>query len=144
MRSSRGSATGSFAAWTRPRRRRMRPGDEGPQRLQVPPIAGIGPGELEAAREVPEALLVHEETKRFLSELALPDVRVAVEFRSEVAHRVIQVERADPAESDGLVDRPEERLVAVSRPEDVARRERVADGDAEPDAIPKGRPLPHL
>src|SRR3989454_4095536 len=144
MRSSRGSATGSFAAWTRPRRRRIRPGDEGPQRLQVPPIAGIGPGELEAARKVPEALLVHEETKRFLSELALPDIRVAVELRSEVAHRVVQVERADPAESHGLVDRLEERLVAVSRPEVVARRERVACVHADPEAIRMGRAFHHL
>src|SRR5881296_2321707 len=113
MRSSRGSATGSFAAWTRPRRRRIRPHDEGPQRLQVPPIAGIGPGELEAAREFPETLLIHEETKRLLPEFALPDVRVADELQSYVAHRVVQVERADPTESDGLVDCPKERRVAV-------------------------------
>src|SRR5207249_6435613 len=100
MRSSRGSATGSFAAWTRPRRRRIRPGDEGPQRLQVTPIARIGPGELEAGREVPEALLVYKETERLLSELALPDVRVAVEFRFEVAQGVVQVAGVDPGESD--------------------------------------------
>src|SRR5712691_13375052 len=110
MRSSRGSATGSFAAWTRPRRRRVRPRDEGPQRLQVPPIAGIGPGELQAAWKAPEALLIHEETKRLLPELPFPDIRVAVQLRSELAHRIVQVERADPTESDGLVDRPEKRL----------------------------------
>src|SRR2546422_2167859 len=144
MRSSRGSAPGSFAAWTRPRRRRVRPRDEGPQRLQIPPIARVGPREFEAARKVPEALLVHEETKRFLSELALPDIRVAVELRSEVAHRVVQVERADPAESHGLVDRLEERLVAVSRPEVVARRERVACVHADPEAIRMGRAFHHL
>src|SRR2546422_10092458 len=97
MRSSRGSATGSFAAWTRPRRRRIRPGDEGPQRLQVPPITGIGPGELEAAREPPEALLVHEETNRFLSEPALPVVPGAVLFRLERARRSIQVVYPAPA-----------------------------------------------
>src|SRR2546430_15837452 len=139
MLPSRGPATGSFAAWPRPRRRRVRPRDEGPQRLQVPPIAGIGPGELEASREFAEALLVHEEPKRLLPELPLPDVRVAVEFRSEVAHRVVQVERPDPTESDALVDRPEERLVAFPRPEVVARRERVAGGDAGPQAGPVGR-----
>src|SRR5207249_11117614 len=99
-------------------------------------------GELEAARAFPEPLLVHKDPKRFLSELALPEVRVAVEFRSEVAHRVIQVERADPTESDGLVDRPEERLVAVSRPEVVARGERVARVDAHPETIRMGRALP--
>src|SRR5437867_7694530 len=144
MRSSRGSATGSFAAWTRPRRRRTRPGDEGPQRLQVPPIAGIGPGELEAAREVPEALLIHEETKRLLPELPSPDVCVAVQLRSEVAHRIVQMERADPTESDGLVDRPEERLVAVPRSEVVARGERVARVDADPEAVRLGRAFHHL
>src|SRR3989442_6285172 len=124
MHSSRVSAPGSFAAWARPRRRRVRPRDKGPQRLQVPPIAGIGPGEFEAAREFAEALLVHEEPKRLLPELPLPDVRVAVEFRSEGAHRVVQVERPDPTESDALVHRPEERLVALPRPEVVARGER--------------------
>src|SRR5207249_7030955 len=144
MRSSRGSATGSFAAWTRPRRRRIRPRDEGPQRLQVPPIARIGPREFEAARKVPEALLVHEETKRLLPELPLPDIRVAVELRSEVAHRIVQVERADSPESDGLFDCPEERLVAVSRPEVVARRERVACVHADPEAIRMGRALHDL
>src|SRR5437867_12807817 len=133
MRSSRGSATGSCAAWTRPRRRRIRPRDEGPQRLQVPPIPGIGPGELEAAREVPEALLVHEETKRFLSELALPDVRVAVEFRSEVADGVVQVERADPAESGGPVDRTEQRRVAGARPAVAARADGASRDVADPD-----------
>src|SRR3989454_3857199 len=144
MRSSRGSATGSFAAWTRPRRRRVRPRDEGPQRLQVPPIPGIGPGELEAAREFPETLLVHEETERLLPELPLPDIRVAVEFRSEVAHRIVQVERADPTESDALVDRPEERLVAVPRPEVVARGERVTCVDADPEAVRMGRAFHHF
>src|SRR3989449_1341145 len=144
MHSSRGSATGSFAAWTRPRRRRVRPRDEGLQRLQVPPIAGVGPGELEASREFPEALLVHEETKRLLPELPLPDVRVAVEFRSEVAHRVVQVERPYPTESDALVDRPEERLVALPRPEVVARGERVACVDADPEAVRMGRAFHHL
>src|SRR2546422_2141855 len=144
MRSSRGSAPGSFAAWTRPRRRRVRPRDEGPQRLQVPPIPGIGPGELEAAREFPESLFVHEETKRLLPELPFPDIRMAVELRSEVAHRIVQVERADPTESDGLVDRPEERLVAVPRPEVVARGERVARVDADPEAVRMGRAFHHL
>src|SRR2546422_66544 len=144
MRSSRGSATGSFAAWTRPRRRRVRPRDEGPQRLQVPPIPGIGPGELEAAREFPETLLVHEETERLLPELPLPDIRVTVEFRSEVAHRIVQVERADPTESDALVDRPEERLVAVPRPEVVARGERVTCVDTDPEAVRMGRAFHHF
>src|SRR2546422_2273710 len=144
MRSSRGSATGSFAAWTRPRRRRVRPRDEGPQRLQVPPIPGIGPRELEAAREFPETLFVHEETKRLLPELPFPDIRMAVELRSEVAHRIVQVERADPTESDGLVDCPEERLVAVPRPEVVARGERVARVDADPEAVRMGRAFHHL
>src|SRR2546430_16718014 len=87
IRSSRGSATGSFAAWTRPRRRLIRVSDEGPQRLQIPPITRVGPREFEAARKVPEALLVHEETKRFLSELALPDIRVAVELLFFFNHR---------------------------------------------------------
>src|SRR3989441_543874 len=144
MRSSRGSATGSFAAWTRPRRRRVRPRDEGPQRLQVPPIPGIGPGELEAAREFPETLLVHEETERLLPELPLPEIRVAVESRSEVAHRIVQVERADPTESDALVDRPEERLVAVPRPEVVARGERVTCVDTDPEAVRMGRAFHHF
>src|SRR6267143_2534041 len=139
MRSSHGSATGSFAAWTRPRRRRVRPRDEGPQRLQVPPIAGIGPRELEAARKVPEALFVHQETKRLLPELPLPDIRVPVELRSEVAHRIVQVERADPTESDGLLNRPKERLVAVPRPEVVARGERMARVDADPETVRMGR-----
>src|SRR3989449_11762272 len=129
MRSSRGSATGSFAAWTRPRRRRVRPRDEGPQRLQVPPIPGIGPGELEAAREFPEALFVHEETERLLPELPLPDIRVGCESRSEDAHRIVQVERAGPTESDALVDRPEERLIAVPSPGVVSRREHVSLGE---------------
>src|SRR5438093_581811 len=35
MRSSRGSATGSFAAWTRPRRRRTRPGDDGARSRRI-------------------------------------------------------------------------------------------------------------
>src|SRR2546428_748099 len=144
MRSPRGSATGSFPAWTRPRRRRVRPRDEGPQRLQVPPIPGIGPGELEAAREFPETLLVHEETERLLPELPLPDIRVTVEFRSEVAHRIVQVERADPTESDALVDRPEERLVAVPRPEVVARGERVTCVDTDPEAVRMGRAFHHF
>src|SRR5438309_11042763 len=120
MRSSRGSATGSFAAWTRPRRRRVRPRDEGPQRLQVPPIPRIGPGELEAAREFPETLLVHEEMERLLPELAFPDIRVALEPRSEVAHRIVQVERADPTETDGFADRPEWRVVGPPGPDAVA------------------------
>src|SRR3989442_6275529 len=144
MLSSRGSPAGSFAAGRGPRRRRVRPRDEGPQSLQIPPIAGIGPGQLEAAWQFPETFLVHEETKRFLSELAVPDVRVAVELRSEVAHRVVQVERADPAESDGLVDCPEQRLVAVSRPEVVARGERVACVNADTDAVPICRTRHHL
>src|SRR5256712_11414087 len=138
MRRSRGSGTGSFAAWTRPRCRRVPPRDEGPQRLQVSPIAGIGPGELEAAREFPETLLVHEETKRLLPELAFPDIRVAVELRSEVAHRIVQVKRADPTECGGFVNRPEERLVAAPRPELVARGERVARVDADPAAGRRG------
>src|SRR2546422_3553742 len=144
MRSSRGSATGSFAAWTRPRRRRIRPRDEGPQRLQISPIARVGPREFEAARKVPEALLVHEETKRILPELPLPDIRVAVELRSEVAHRIVQVDRADSPESDGLFDRPEERLVAFPQAEVVARGERVAGVDADPESIRMGRALHHL
>src|SRR3989442_4720591 len=141
MRSSRGSATGCLAAGTRPRRRRVRPRDEGPQGLQVPPIPGIGPGELEAAREFPESLFVHEETKRLLPELPFPDIRMAVELRSEVAHRIAQVERADPTESDGLVDRPEERLVAVPPPEVVAPGVRVARVDADPQAVRNGRAI---
>src|SRR2546427_11898180 len=86
MRSSRGSATGSFAAWTRPRRRRVRPRDEGPQRLQVPPIPGIGPGELEAAREFPETLLVHEETERLLPHPPPPPIPPTPQLPSPAAH----------------------------------------------------------
>src|SRR5712692_286406 len=144
MRSSRGSATGSSAAWTRPRRRRVRPRDEGPERLQIPPVARVGPGKLEAARDFPEALLVHEESERLLPELPFPDVRVAVELRSEVAHRIVQVERPDPPESDGFVDGPEEAVVAVPRPEVVARGERMARVDADAEAIRVRRTLHHL
>src|SRR5207249_12059311 len=103
MRSSRGSATASFAAWTRPRRRRVRPCDEGPQRLAIPAVARISPGELEAPGHFAEALLVHEESERLLSELPLADVLVAVELRPEVAHRFVQIEHADPPHSNVLI-----------------------------------------
>src|SRR2546422_3948549 len=90
--SSRGSATASFAAWTRPRRRRVRPRDEGPERLEVPAVARIPSGELEAPGDFAEALLVHEESERLLSELPLADVLVAVEARSQGAHRIASME----------------------------------------------------
>src|SRR2546428_360241 len=103
------------------------------------PVRGIPQDRMRDARNVPEALFVHQETKRLLPELPLPDIRVPVEFRSEVAHRIVQVERADPTESDGLLDRPKERLVAVPRPEVVARGERMARVDADPETVRMGR-----
>src|SRR5437870_762611 len=142
--SSRGSATASFAAWTRPRRRRVRPRDEGPERLEVPAVARIPSGELEASGHFAEALLVHEESERLLSELPPADVLVAVELRSEVAHGIVQMERADPTHSDGLIDRAEQRIVAVPRSEVVPGGEGVAGVDANPEAIRMRGALHHF
>src|SRR3989442_7251292 len=88
--------------------------------------------------------LVHEESKRLFSEFPLPDVLVAVEIRSEVAHRIIQMERADPSQADGLANRAEERVIAFPRSEIVARGEGVAGVDADPEAVHMGASLDDL
>src|SRR5439155_1179251 len=89
-------------------------------------------------------LLVHEESERLFPELPLPDILVAVEIRSEVPHRIVQVKRADSPEAHRLVDGPEERLVAVPGSEVVARRERMAGVDADPEAVRMGGTFHHV
>src|SRR5437762_1688809 len=104
----------------------------------------IGTGELEAAWQFSEPLLVHEESERLFPELPLPDILVAVEIRSEVPHRIVQVKRADSPEAHRLVDGPEERLVAVPGSEVVARRERMAGVDTDPEAVRMGGTFHHV
>src|SRR5438876_616514 len=87
---------------------------------------------------------VHEESERLFPELPLPDILVAVEIRSEVPHRIVQVKRADSPEAHRLVDGPEERLVAVPDSEVVARRERMAGVDADPEAVRMGGTFHHV
>src|SRR5947209_1444081 len=144
MGSSRGSAIASFAAWSPRGRRRVRAFDERPKRLEVFLVPCIPAREFKAARNPAEMFLVHEESERLFSEFPLPDVLVAVEIRSEVAHRIIQMERADPSQADGLANRAEQRLVAFPRSEIVARGEGVAGVDADPEAVHMGASLDDL
>src|SRR5207245_6061767 len=118
---SRGSAIASFAAW-RPRgRRRVRACDEGAERLQVLLVPGVAAREFEAARNLAERLLVHQEPERLLPEFPLPDVLVSIEIRSQIADRVVHAKRAASAHADRLADRAEECVVAVTRSEVLAR-----------------------
>src|SRR5207245_10059330 len=70
-----------------------------------------------------------------LSGPPLADRSAAVELRSEGAHGSVQMERAEPTRSDGLIDRAEQRSVAVTRSEVIPGRERVAGVDTDPEAI---------
>src|SRR2546427_726537 len=97
---------------------------------------------IQAGRALPT--VIHEESERLLSELPLADVLVAVELRSEVAHGIVQMERADPTHSDGLIDRAEQRIVAVPRSEVVPGSEGVAGVDANPEAIRMRGALHHF
>src|SRR5438093_115184 len=102
------------------------------------------PVSVDSVWQFSEPLLVHEESERLFPELPLPDILVAVEIRSEVPHRIVQVKRADSPEAHRLVDGPEERLVAVPGSEVVARRERMAGVDADPEAVRMGGTFHHV
>src|SRR3989475_3924747 len=131
MASSRGSAIASFAAWSPRGRRRVRSCDEGAERLQVLFVPGVAAREFEAARNLAELLLVHQEPERLLPQFPLPHVLVSIEVRSQIAHRVVQVKRADSSQADRLADRAEECVVALPRSEVVARGKGVARVDAD-------------
>src|SRR2546425_4844405 len=141
MGSSRGSAVASFAAWSLRGGRRVRAFDERAERLQVFLVPGVPAREFEAARNPAELFLVHEESERLFSEFPLPDVLMAVQVRSEVAHRIVQMKRADPSQADGLANRADERVVTFPRSEIVARGEGVARVDADPEAVRMGAPF---
>src|SRR6266540_4450971 len=130
-----GSGTGSFAGWRPRRRRRVRARDERAKRLQIPTVAALLARKFQAAGQLAEAFVVHQEAERLLAELAFPDVLVTVPMGPQVADGVVQVECADVAQPDRLVDRPHESVVSVPRAEVVSGGEGVARVDADPESF---------
>src|SRR5207237_477778 len=124
--SPRGSATGSFAAWTLGRRRRVWPGDEGPEQFQLSAVAAVRPRELQDPRSVAETLVVDQESEGVLSELPFADVLMAVCVARQLALRIVEMERPDAGKSNGFVHVPQERLISFGGPEVVAGGEGVA------------------
>jgi len=123
------------------RRRRVWPGDEGPEQFQLSAVASIRSGELQDSGNVAEALVVHQESEGVLPELPLSDVLVAVRVARQLAFRIVEMERADAGKSDGLVHGPEEGLIPFRGPELVTGGERVARVDTDCEAFRMRGPL---
>ncbi len=69
---------------------------------------------LKECRSSGQSLIIHEVAKTFNADLALPDVVMAVEVRSELAFRVIEVKRLDRIDTNDLFKARHRLSIAVA------------------------------
>src|SRR5437870_125454 len=128
MRPSRGAA---HAGPCFPSQKRAQRGQVLPVRLVLDFLR-----RLQQLRDAPEACVVDDEAERLDADLSIADVLVPVDVRAKRLLRVVEVERADPGDSDVPLDLFGRALPAAARADVVAGGEDVAGVDADADALP--------
>src|SRR5512139_4199833 len=85
-----------------------------------------------------EASILQEEFEPRESNLALPDVLVTIEPRSQITLRVVEVEVLEPFQADHVMEPAHRFLVGLGTAEVIAGCEAVAGVEADPEttAIP--------